>query len=82
LKDSYICFLFPNPASSTTTIKLTEELNGKISAVDLLGNETLVWSGFAPAGDLELDVSVLPAGIYTILINNGYKTEALKMIKE
>ncbi len=73
---------FPNPASSTTTIKLTEELNGKISAVDLLGNETLVWSGFAPAGDLELDVSVLPAGIYTILINNGYKTEALKMIKE
>jgi len=73
---------FPNPASSTTTIKLSEELNGKISAVDLLGNETLVWSGFAPVGDLELDVSHLPAGIYTILINNGYKTETLKMIKE
>ena len=74
--------LFPNPTTSTTTIKLDEELNGKITAVDLLGNETLVWSGFAPVGDLELDVSHLPAGIYTILISNGYKTEALKMIKE
>jgi hypothetical protein len=57
-------------------------LNGKITAVDLLGSETQLWSGFAPAGDLELDVSQLPIGIYTILINNGYKTEALKMIRE
>ena len=61
---------------------LTEDLNGKITAVDLLGNETLVWSGVAAAGDFELDVSHLSTGIYTILINNGYKTEALKMIKE
>ena len=81
-KKNYTNLLFPNPASSTTTIKLTEELNGKITAVDLLGNETLVWSGFAPAGDLELDLSHLSTGIYTILISNGYKTEAMKMIKE
>ena len=40
-----------------------------------------LWSGFAAAGEMELDVSPLPTGPYTLLINYGTKVETVRLIK-
>ena len=73
---------FPNPADATTRIFLSQEGDVSISAVDVLGRSFPLWSGFASAGDMELDVSPLPAGTYTLLMNCGTKVEAVRMIKQ
>jgi hypothetical protein len=74
--------LFPNPARSTTRISLQREGNITISAVDVLGRSFPLWSGYASAGDMELDVSTLPTGSYTLLIDYRTKREAVRMIKQ
>jgi len=48
----------------------------------VLGRSFPLWSGYASAGDKELDVSILPTGSYTILIDYGTKREAVQMIKQ
>jgi len=50
---------FPNPALYTTRISLQQEGEVSISAVDVLGRSFPLWSGFATAGEMELDVSAL-----------------------
>ncbi len=72
---------FPNPALSTTHILLHQEGEISITAIDVLGRSFPLWSAFAPAGDMELDVCSLPTGTYTLLINNGSKMEAVRLIK-
>jgi len=73
---------YPNPAGSTTHISLQKEGDITISAVDVLGRSFQLWSGYASAGDKELDVSTLPTGSYTLLIDYGTKREAVRMIKQ
>jgi hypothetical protein len=75
-------FLFPNPARTTTRISLQREGNITISAIDVLGRSFPLWLGYASAGDMEIDVSKLPTGSYTLLIDYGTKREAVRMIKE
>lgn len=74
--------LFPNPARFTTRLNLHQEGDISISVVDVLGRSFPLWSGFATVGDMELDVTSLPTGTYTLLINYGTKVEAVRMIKE
>ncbi len=73
--------IFPNPARSTTHISLLQEGDITFTAVDVLGRSFPLWSGYASAGDMELDVSSLPAGTFTLLINYGIKVEAVRLIK-
>ena len=73
--------LFPNPARFTTRLNLLQEGDISISAVDVLGHSYPLWSGFATAGDMELDVSTLPTGSYTLLINYGTKVEVVRLNK-
>ena len=73
---------FPNPARSTTRVKLQQEGQVAIMAVDLLGRTFPLWSGNASTGDMELDVSTLPTGSYTLLIDYGTKREAVRLMKE
>lgn len=72
---------FPNPALTSTLISLQQEGDVTISAIDVLGRSFPLWSGFATVGDMELDVSTLPSGSYTLLINYGTKVETIKLIK-
>ncbi len=72
----------PNPAYSTTRVKLQQEGQVAITAVDLLGRSFPIWSGYAGTGDMELDVSTLPTGSYTLLIDYGTKREAVRLMKE
>ncbi|MGB9703047.1 MAG: hypothetical protein ACPL1A_10060 [Candidatus Kapaibacteriota bacterium] len=73
---------FPNPAYSTARVKLQQEGQVAITAVDLLGRSFPIWSGYASTGDMELDISTLPTGSYTLLIDYGTKREAMRLMKE
>ena len=73
--------VFPNPAKSTITLELKEEFSGKISAVNLMGNEVILWKGFSPGNNLQLDVSGLITGQYMLILDNGNKKELIKFIK-
>lgn len=77
-----ISYLYPNPARSTTRLNLQQEWQAEIIAVDMLGRAFPLWSGLIAAGDMELDVSTLPTGSYTLLIDYGTKREAIRLIKE
>jgi photosystem II stability/assembly factor-like uncharacterized protein len=74
--------VFPNPAKSTITLELKEEFSGKITAVDLIGNEKLIWEGFSTVNNLQLDVSGLITGQYILTLDNGKKKEFVKFIKQ
>ncbi len=73
---------YPNPAHTTTRLNLQQEGQVSITAVDLLGRSFPLWSGYTSTGTLELDVSTLPTGSYTILIDYGTKREAVRMMIE
>ena len=73
---------FPNPAYSIARVNLQQEGQVAIMAVDLLGRTFPLWSGNASTGDMELDVSTLPTGSYTLLIDYGTKREAVRLMKE
>ncbi len=75
-------YLSPNPTTSTAYVNLQQEGQVAITAVDLLGRSFPLWSGYASTGDMELDVSTLPIGSYTLLIDYGTKREAVRMMKE
>ncbi len=75
-------FPFPNPAYSIARVNLQQEGQVAIMAVDLLGRSFPLWSGYASTGTLELDVSTLPTGPYTLLIDYGTKREAVRLMKE
>lgn len=81
-RDSKALVIFPNPARSSTRISLLQEGDIIITAIDVLGRSFSLWTGFATAGEMELDVSLLPKGSYTLLINYGTKVEAVRMMKE
>ncbi len=74
--------LYPNPARSIARVNLQQEGQVAITAVDLLGRSFPLWLGYASTGTLELDVSTLPTGSYTLLIDYGTKREAVRMMKE
>lgn len=73
---------FPNPALTSTRISLQQEGDVTISAIDMLGRSLPLWSGYASTGDMEIDVSTLPTGSYTLLIDYGTKREAVRLMKE
>ncbi len=75
-------YLSPNPTTSTAYVNLQQEGQVAITAVDLLGRSFPLWSGYASTGDMELDVSTLPIGSYTLLIDYGTKREAVRLMKE
>lgn len=79
---AYHSIPFPNPAHSTTRISLLQEGGVSIFAIDVMGRSFPLWSGYATSGEMELDVSTLPAGTYSLLINYGTKVEAVRMIRE
>ncbi len=82
LEQQYNYQLFPNPAHSSTRLNLQQEGDISITAVDVLGRSFPLWSGYTSVGEMELDVSSLPEGSYTLLINYGTKVEAVRMMKE
>jgi hypothetical protein len=73
---------YPNPARSTIQVKMEQEGQTAITAVDFLGRSYPLWSGYSGNGTLEINVSNLPAGSFTLLIDYGTKREAIRMIKE
>lgn len=76
---------YPNPAGDIAHLKLDESFSGDLSvfAVDLLGNSTQLWQGSADEtlGIIDLNLNILPAGSYTILLDSPNQREALKIIK-
>jgi len=72
---------FPNPANSNLILELKEEFSGKISAVNLKGNEILLWEGYTSGNNLQLDISGLISGQYILILDYGNKKEIIKFVK-
>jgi spore coat protein CotH len=62
--------IFPVPACTYLSIEFPEGQDRvEVSVLDMLGR-TVLKKAFAHAGTIQLDVSALPEGIYTVNINN------------
>jgi PKD-like domain/Metallo-peptidase family M12/Secretion system C-terminal sorting domain len=68
--------IYPNPASSTLTISCENNSPNKIIIYDSSGRIVMMKENIS---DLyQLDISILPAGYYTIIINRGTVNERQK----
>ncbi|RDI11935.1 T9SS type A sorting domain-containing protein [Flavobacterium sp. AG291] len=71
--------LYPNPTSSTLTIANAEMLNiENLSVTDMTGKLVLSQKGNNP----EINVEVLPAGIYFLNVSTQEGVQHLKFVKE
>jgi len=73
------CSFWPNPASSSITV-MAEDLTGSVTVMDLAGRA--VAEEWASGGTARLDVSGLPAGLYTVRwFQNGAASQGRVVIK-
>lgn len=68
--------LFPNPATSSVTVALTE--SARVTLVDLSGREVL--SVQLPAGQHSIDLSGITAGTYFAHLTNAHGTALRKLV--
>jgi photosystem II stability/assembly factor-like uncharacterized protein len=62
--------IYPNPAQKTVNIEAPDKANAKIHLVDMLGKEVRT-GRLSHEGKLTLEVSDLPNGIYTIMLEHN-----------
>lgn len=64
--------VFPNPAKDQITIKYagTGSMDLHIKLINILGAEIRSWDGIS-AGNITLDISEVPQGIYFVQVRNG-----------
>ena len=76
--------VFPNPASNTITIILPEAYISKninIALFDLTGKEMISVNNAAYQNQ-QLDVSIIPAGLYLLQISSGENKMITTLIKQ
>jgi hypothetical protein len=73
---------YPNPANSTLNIKLSEAYNQLTTEVYNNMGQLVLNHNFNATGMLQLDISTLPAGIYSVRISNGEQASAIRVIKQ
>lgn len=75
-------YLFPNPATSTTTLMLGEETkNAQLSMVDITGKE-IYFMNDIKSDKVNLNLSKLNKGIYFVKVLANEKQEVIKLIKD
>ena len=74
--------LYPNPASHAITVKFPANVYSQLQVVDMLGK--VVMSGKITAKDQEhkLNIALLPAGVYTVVLSSGHSKTVHKFIKQ
>jgi hypothetical protein len=74
--------IYPNPVKDRLTVNFPEGIIGEmdISITDLSGKTMLKTSGFIKSGRINLNVSMLPAGVYFLEVNNLERSETKKLI--
>jgi len=74
--------LFPNPASHAITVKFPVNVYSQLQVVDMLGK--VVMSSKITAKDQEhkLNIALLPAGVYTVVLSSGHSKTVHKFIKQ
>ena len=75
--DSYTVSLYPNPASSTVTVRF-DGVEGMVEIVDISGRANGKW--MAENGQLTIDVSALPAGAYFVRVTGEKGTAVSRLI--
>ena len=79
LQPSPFISLYPNPTSSNIVITLHEkQLGADILLIDALGQ--VVMREKATEKEINMNVSTLPAGIYTLKLNTGENTAGKKVV--
>ncbi|HVX28542.1 MAG TPA: T9SS type A sorting domain-containing protein [Parafilimonas sp.] len=84
-KDEHV-LVYPNPAHTTATISFSLQQNSKIN-VRLINTKgevvSTVYSGSMDKGDhqLNLNISQLPAGLYTVVLQTGNQINSIKLLK-
>lgn len=73
--------VFPNPVIQLLNIRLSGEETSTISVMDMTGRR--VFDAVAPEGrqTVELDLSTLPSGNYTLSISSDREIQSLKLVK-
>ncbi len=61
--------VFPNPASDLATLRLPKEIRGTVTVVDASGRTARTFHGIAKGSTVQLDLSGLAAGTYTVMLN-------------
>ena len=75
--DSYTVSLYPNPASSTVTVRF-DGVEGMVEIVDISGRANGKW--MAENGQLTIDISALPAGAYFVRVTGEKGTAVSRLI--
>ena len=78
LEDEIVINLFPNPAQEYITIESSEEIEN-LQIVNMSGS--IVKSMTHVNSSVEIDISDLAPGAYSVLVRTGMKVNSTKLIK-
>jgi hypothetical protein len=77
--------LFPNPVGATLIVQLSFPVREiKATAIRDVRGRTLLINAHKPVGEhqLQVDVSLLPMGVYLLQLQSGHQEQVLKFIKQ
>ena len=72
--------VWPNPCTDVLTVELASPAGASVSLFDLSGREVLA-SGMTPGQSLELDLSGLPGGMYTIVCSTASSSFSSRFVR-
>lgn len=72
--------IYPNPATDRITISTAETQNAQMQIYDMVGK--CVLTSNLKDGTTDIDVSMLPKGIYVVDVSGNNETYQVKLIKE
>ncbi len=70
--------IFPNPAANELNIKFNDQKASDVSLVDAIGNVVVAYQQVK--GNLAINTSKIPAGIYSLVVNNKDAMQREKVI--
>ena len=74
--------LFPNPASHSITVKFSANIYSQLQVVDMLGKVVMSNKITAKEQEHKLNIALLPAGVYTVVLSSGDSKTVHKFIKQ
>ncbi len=74
--------LFPNPASHSITVKFPANIYSQLQVVDMLGKVVMSNKITAKEQEHKLNLALLPAGVYTVVLSSGDSKTVHKFIKQ
>jgi hypothetical protein len=83
MQDADVLLLFPNPVQDVLTLEVAQASPQRLTLeIRNVQGQTVLRNTYSTPNALQVDVSALPSGVYSLAINTGQTTLVERLVKQ